>query len=144
MFDRFKRRFATDVRIAGVRYELTLPPVPVWSGGASTAWGDQKAWGEAKKCIRLQMTSEEGTREEGVKYWDAEVGMKKFRKNPHMGHAVNVAAGWEGVAVLWLDRILVWRWDLDEKGEVKGVKVGKGKDEREGLAKRVLRKVKTF
>lgn len=149
VFDRFKRRFATDVRIAGVRYELTLPPVPVWFGGTSTSWVDQKAWKEAKKCIRLQMTPEKisgNGGEESVKHWDAEVEMKRFRRHPHMGHGVNVSAGWEGVAVLWLDRILVWRWNLEERGANKAIGLGaeKVQEEKGGFARRVLRKVKTF
>lgn len=146
VFDRFKRRFATDVRISGVRYELTLPPVPVWSGGSSTAWADQKEWKHAKKCIRLQMTREgsSGGREVDAKHWDAEVEMKRFRKGPHIGHGVNVSAGWEGIAVLWLDRILVWRWDLDEHDNDSAACVDGNKDEKGGLAQRVLRKVKTF
>lgn len=144
VFDRFKRRFATDVRISGVRYELTLPPVPVWSGGSSTAWADQKGWKHAKKCIRLQMTREGSSGGEvNAKHWDAEVEMKRFRRRPHMGHGVNVAAGWEGVAVLWLDRILVWRWDLDEHDTDRAAGVERS-DEKGGLAQKVLRKVKTF
>lgn len=147
VFDRFKRRCATDVRISGVRYELTLPPVPVWSGGSSTAWVDQKGWKHAKKCIRLQMTRESNS-DGGVteRHWDAEVEMKEFRRHPHMGHGVNVAAGWEGVAVLWLDRILVWRWNLDEQGIDKTVEIetGRSMDGKYGLAQRILRKVKTF
>lgn len=147
VFDRFKRRFATDVRISDVRYELTLPPVPVWSGGSSTAWVDQKGWKHAKKCIRLQMTRESSSDVDvGKRHWDAEVEMKRFRRHPHMGHGVNVAAGWEGIAVLWLDRILVWRWDLDEHSIDKFAEIDtrSGKDGKDGLAQRVLSKVKTF
>lgn len=119
MFDRFRKRYPTDVGIAGVRYELALPPVPVSSGGRSTSWGDYRAWGEAKKCIRLRMSG--GGRE---RYWDADVGIKVWRRHPHLGHGVSVAAGWEGVVVLWLDRILVWRWDLEEGEEVEREKKG--------------------
>lgn len=144
VFDRFKRRFPTDVKISGVRYELTLPPVPVWSGGSSISWADRKGWKQAKKCIRLQMTREGSVGGKVTKkYWDAEVEMKRFRKHPNVGDGVNVAAGWEGIAVLWLDRILVWRWDLDEHS-VDKVDTGRSKDESVGLARRVLGRVKTF